>query len=133
MGSRLPRERQPHEVRVSNAEIPNVVRNHIAFTNKVGSCYGGWEPNDRLYVVWSYGPHFPALVYEKRLNEWFINDADAVSQTTNQQMRGFRHQFPQAEPRSTDWLQQLIQSGGVKNWVACKLLRATGHDWRHVA
>lgn len=38
--------------------------------------------NGRLYVVYSYGPHFPMFVFDRAFGQWYANE-DRYSATTS--------------------------------------------------
>ena len=72
---------------------------------------------DNLYVVYSYGPHWPLLVFDKAAGVWIENSERYQGQTTRrhaQQVRqpGVTHFFP------TDELIAIITAGSLANHVA---------------
>jgi len=75
-------------MRIPNNNIRCCVRNREVFTNNNNTVYS--EDRGDMYVVYSYGPHFPMYIYHSKLGVWFAN-ADKYSVTTS------RHQS-QANP-----------------------------------
>lgn len=83
------------------------VRNHINFTNSNGQLYGRWlTPN--LFVVYSYGAHWPLFVYDAALSTWYENE-DRASRTTSKH-RSQTHPLTNTELRSCGWLRTYINS-----------------------
>lgn len=71
---------------ISNREVPQSVADTIVFTNSNKTLFSAWTTNSvdstRQYVVWSYGYHFPVVVYCRDIDRWFIN-GDKASKTTS--------------------------------------------------
>jgi hypothetical protein len=65
-------------VRVSGWKARAYVQNGINFTNHNGQLYGRWE-SPSLYVVYSYGAHWPLFVWYG--GTWYGNE-DSYSPTT---------------------------------------------------
>lgn len=92
--------------RISNSEIRNFVQNKRPFTNNKDSVYGDWKDAvdysevdvsyrgspppqktyetviTQIYVVYSYGTHFPMYIYLPHQDQWFGN-SDKYSRTTS--------------------------------------------------
>jgi len=72
--------------------------------------------NTRLYVVYSYGSHFPLWVYDYHANIWFGNNEKFSASTSRQ--------AAQSEPREaitwldTSTLQSVAEYGYAKTVVA---------------
>ena len=83
----------PAKVRTSNRECDYYVRNLIPFqANHIFS-----ENKGDLYIVYSWGKHFPMYIYSYNTGLWYGN-SDRYSQTTS------KHQS-QASPGQVDvWL-----------------------------
>lgn len=82
----------------------------LPFRNHNRTLFGEWA-TPWLYVVYSYGHHWPLFVYEKIGGTWMVNE-DKASRTTSKH-RGQvwpRDDFSRAhaEPRSCTWLRELI-------------------------
>jgi hypothetical protein len=68
--------------KISNKEIRAKVELMKEFDNKNSSCYGRRLEKAGLYVVYSYGEHWPLFVYDWRVNQWYEN-TDKYSNTTS--------------------------------------------------
>lgn len=75
---------------------------------------------DGLYVVYSYGEHFPLYVYDFVSGVWFGN-GDRYSVTTT---RHKTHARPQGEITwcSTDYLRGMIVAGSYASAVADRII-----------
>lgn len=88
--------------------------NTTPFRNTNNTLFGRWE-TPWIYVVYSYGAHWPLFVYEKVGGTWMVNE-DKRSTTTSKhkgqvwprQMDGVFGPRVEAEPRSCAWLKELI-------------------------
>lgn len=75
-----------------------------------------------MYVVYSYGYHFPMYAFDYTINEWLGNQ-DKYSPTTS------RHQSRTRPNRVDQWydtstLIQIVAAGGTVNYIASKLKKA---------
>ena len=75
------------EVRTTNRGARQCVANRVAFSNSNKQLYGGWNASvstkyddGPVYVVYSYGSHFPLYAYHEGL--WYGN-SDKYSVTTS--------------------------------------------------
>lgn len=66
-------------IRTTNRNARDYVRNGIPFKNSNGQLFGHWE-TPTLYVVYSYGDHWPLFVWDN--GEWLEN-SDKYSVTTS--------------------------------------------------
>ena len=107
-------------MRVSNSKARDMVNMLEEFqgSNMFGKWLGKAEEN-QVYVVYSYGHHFPMYVYDDRENKW-IGNKDKYSRSTT------RHQS-QARPSGEDiiWLdtnemQEVINSYGIVGYLINK-------------
>jgi len=121
--------------RCSNAEMASFVRRAEPFNNAKGSCYG--RLLGAIYVVFSYGEHFPIYIQDE-LGRWWGN-MDKYSTTTTRHQRcanpvarwryddasGRRVEDPSA-PRlvDTDTMREIVRAGGVGAAATRKLERA---------
>jgi hypothetical protein len=65
-------------LKVANAKCRDAVSRRLPF--KGNNLWGEWE--DVVYVVYSYGKHFPLWVYDAETEQWFGN-ADGYSVSTS--------------------------------------------------
>ena len=79
-------------LKLSNSNVRSAVQNREEFKNTNGTLFGRWETRF-LYVVYSYGEHFPLFLNDCSYGEsaWAVN-TDKYSVTTS------RH-FSQARPQ----------------------------------
>lgn len=81
--------------------------------------YAEWKHLSSLYVVYSYGEHFPMWVFDKDSYRWFGNK-DKYSRTTSKQQS-------QSKPYGVDhWLDTeemrlLVEQGNLHRYMAKKL------------
>lgn len=91
-------------VKVANKRCREYVQQRTPFQGS--NLWGVWhnstliEYNDRHFVVYSYGHHFPIYIFDEATNQWFAN-RDKYSQSTT------RHQS-QARP---------VWEGDAMHWL----------------
>jgi hypothetical protein len=71
-------------VKVANKNAIEKVSCLLPFTGS--NIYGEWNsnllsPEDEVYVVYSYGEHFPMFIYSSLTRQWYENE-DGYSMTT---------------------------------------------------
>jgi hypothetical protein len=79
----------------------------INFTNHNGQLFGRWE-TPSLYVIYSYGQHWPLFVWDETLSVWYENE-DKCSRTTSRH-RSQTNPLVPTELRSCGWLRTYITS-----------------------
>jgi len=79
-------------LKLSNSNVRRAVQNRVEFKNTNGTLFGKWE-TPFLYVVYSYGEHFPMFLYDCAWYAWAIN-TDKYSVTTS---RHFTYANPECE------------------------------------
>lgn len=97
--------------KLANNQVRDAVNERRDFMNNNQTLYSAsnWRDDDGLYVVYSYGNHYPAYVYDYGTKTWFGNETKS-SRTTE------RHKT-QARPDgyidwcSTSYLQSIIRHG----------------------
>ena len=67
--------------KISNNEMRAKVEIMSEFDNKNSSCYATRLEKAGIYVVYSYGEHWPLWVYDWRANQWYEN-VDTYGNTT---------------------------------------------------
>ena len=75
--------------------------------------------NENLYVVYSYGHHFPMYVFDYDTREWYANK-DKYSSTTSKHQTQCRPRFEIARKFNTEDLKKLIARGGMVGYVKWK-------------
>lgn len=97
--------------RINGRTCRPYVEKKIPFQNSNGQLFGRWE-TPLMYVVYSYGPHWPLFVWDGF--DWYENE-DKYSPTTSKH-RTQAHPLKPTQPRSCSWLIKHILSH--KNYAA---------------
>lgn len=81
-------------LKLANRDVRGAVQNRQEFKNTNGTLFGRWETRF-LYVVYSYGEHFPLFLNDCSYGEsaWAVN-TDKYSVTTS---RHFTYANPECE------------------------------------
>ena len=105
--------------RLANAETSGPIKRREMFKTNSGAVFPRREGD--LYVVYSYGDHFPMWVYDGHINQWFGNQ-DRASRTTSKQQSQTR---PDVDMTmwSTDTLRRIVNLGGFVQYTAKRVLR----------
>tara|TARA_R100000700_G_C3044335_1_gene66770 strand:- start:176 stop:469 length:294 start_codon:yes stop_codon:yes gene_type:complete len=96
-------------IRTSNIKCSEYVNNKIEF--KANNIFSEHIKKDKLYIVYSYGYHFP--MYIKYKNTWYEN-SDKYSVSTSKQQSQSR---PNAKTKllSTNEMKELIYKTSLNN------------------
>lgn len=94
-------------IKTTNAKCRAYVRSCTPFTNSNDQLFGRWE-TPHLYVVYSYGSHWPLFMYNAATCLWYENE-DKYSVTTSRH-HGYAHPHFPTETRSCGWLRSFIMS-----------------------
>ena len=96
-------------IRTSNIKCSEYVNNKIEF--KANNIFSEHIKKDKLYIVYSYGHHFP--MYIKYKNTWYEN-SDKYSVSTSKQQNQAR---PNAKTKllSTNKMKELIYNTSLNN------------------
>lgn len=70
-----------------------------------------------LYVVYSYGEHFPMYVYDRFVQLWFAN-YDKYSPTTSKHQTMARPDVDDINSLSTEELSMLVRLGGYREFCS---------------
>lgn len=91
-------------------------QNCIAVVNK----HKGWfERSYRdpykagIYVVYSYGSHYPMFIYDLETDQWFVN-SDKYSVTTSKQSSRLRPKGVDMIELNTTWMKTLVNTGSYR-------------------
>jgi hypothetical protein len=90
-------------IKTSGTRARTYVQSRQPFTNHNGQLFGRWE-TPLLYVVYSYGEHWPLFVWDGF--DWYENE-DKYSATTSKH-RSQTHPHTPTQPRSHTWLRNFI-------------------------
>jgi hypothetical protein len=93
-------------VRVSTINCRTSVQQKANF--KAANVYG-LNIGD-LYVVYSYGTHWPLFIFDRLSGKWFENE-DRYSTTTSKH-RTQAHPLATTEKRSLTWMKSCVDCGG---------------------
>ena len=107
-------------VRLANTELRGPIKRREMFQTNSGSVFPQIEGG--LYVVYSYGTHFPMWVYDGHLNLWFGN-SDKYSRTTSKHQSQTRPDVTMTMC-DTRTLKQIIAWGGFAEYTAARVGRA---------
>lgn len=103
---------------LAHSDLLPLIRERNPF--KAGNVYA--ETKNGVYVVYSYGEHFPLAVH--RDDRWFVNhDRYSVSTSCQQSKTGVRC-LPGAATKNTKELCAMVRYGSTANQVAETLLRS---------
>lgn len=87
-----------------------------ARTPFIGSnLYGVQQGN--VYVVYSYGPHWPLALYDDDAHCWYSNEGE-YSPSTSRHAHHLGLHLHAAHTRSVGWFTQVIAAGGVVEAVS---------------
>jgi hypothetical protein len=106
--------------RLANTDVRGPIQRREMFKTNSGSVYPRREGN--LYVVYSYGTHFPMWVYDDEIDQWFGN-ADKYSRTTSKHQSQTRP-YVDMTMCDTHTLRQIIAWGGYTGYTAARVGRA---------
>lgn len=91
--------------RINGRKCRPYVQNRKAFTNSNGQLYGV-SHTPLLYVVYSYGEHWPLFVWDGF--DWYENE-DRCSPTTSRH-RSYAHPYAETQLLPCSWLRTFISS-----------------------
>ena len=106
--------------RLANNELRGPIKRREMFQTNSGSVFP--LRTGSLYVVYSYGEHFPMWVYDGHLNLWFGN-SDRYSVTTSKHQTQTRPDVTMTMC-DTRTLKQIIAWGGYTDYTAAIVGRA---------
>jgi hypothetical protein len=93
--------------------LPFKNRNETVFATEPPNVFEGQD----LYVVYSYGEHFPIYVYDYQSEMWFGND-DKYSPTTSRHQTMAEPEVDEIQWLNTEELNQIIYCGGYRNYCS---------------
>ena len=93
--------------RINGRKCRPYVQERKPFQNSNGQLYGKWETPD-LYVVYSYGEHWPLFMWAGRTETWYQNE-DKFSPTTSHH-RTYAHPHEETELASCYNMKQIINA-----------------------
>ena len=116
-------------IRCNNADMWRYTTTKEPFKNNNDTCYSSTF-GAKLYVVYSYGAHFPIYIYDYEAGKWYGNQ-DKYSHTTT------RHQTL-AQPRQCqiEWVDrilmiQIVSFRGMAGAVATRMEQSYQPQYTH--
>jgi hypothetical protein len=94
--------------KISGRESRPYVQERQPFTNHNKQLYGEWA-SPHLYVVYSYGPHWPLFIWSEDTRHWYAN-ADKASRTTSKHY-GMAHPLQGTRQRPCAWMKDAVAKG----------------------
>lgn len=88
--------------KISGQKARAYVQARKPFTNHNGQLYGKWD--GAVYVVYSYGPHWPLFIYDAKHDVWFENE-DRYSATTSKH-RSQTHPLTTTQQKPVQWMRE---------------------------
>lgn len=105
---------------LANNQVREFVNDRRPFKNNNGTMFTTYRHD--LYVVYSYGEHYPMYVYDCIAKQWFGNDSKS-SRTTQRHKTQARPDDRDVYGVTTDYLRALILAGSYANYAAQTVLR----------
>jgi hypothetical protein len=115
--------------RVNNKDMSHYTTYRLPFENHPSrdtqqpTVWGEWQESqgNHLYIVYSYGHHFPLYIYDEQAQAWCGN-SDYYSQTTSRHKTLAKPQTPNEFPRYGMMLMhQIIHQGGIAGAIARRI------------
>jgi len=105
---------------INNNQMSEFTTHHRQFKNNNGTVYTTDQVHPDLYIVYSYGEHWPMYVYDDVSNAWFGNSTKYDQPTTNKHTTLSRPNVPteEIEYLDRDELVRLIALGGYIPYCA---------------
>ena len=107
--------------RLANTELRGPIERREIFQTNSGSVFPSNYVRG-LYIVYSYGYHFPMWLYDRQTAQWFGN-ADKYSRTTSKHQSQTRPNVDMTMT-NTRTLQQIIEWSGYTEYCAARVGRA---------
>lgn len=79
--------------------------------------FGEWVKD--LYIVYSFGHHFPMFVWDNKAGAWFEN-TDKFSRTTSKHQGQLRPDAHVEYKLVTEEIKGLVSAGGLAEWTIYK-------------
>lgn len=97
-------------VRTINAACRAFVKVRASFTNSNGQLYGTWV-NPQLYVVYSYGEHWPLFMFSADTGYWYENEDKCTRTTARHHSQA--HPHTPTHMRSCSWMKEAVRKGAA--------------------
>jgi len=96
--------------RISNGQASKYAEQGFPFKTHNGTLFGDWQ--GKLFVVWSYGSHWPLFIYHPDTDKWFENSTKS-SVTTSRHRTQARPRTKDTLDRDVDWMRRCVETDGV--------------------
>ena len=100
--------------RVNNRDMHIQVTNCNTFENNNDTAWGVHEGN--LYIVYSYGSHFPMYIYDYKTEQWYGN-GDKYSSTTSRHQNYARPRNVEITYFDTSMMKAIVNAGGYNQTI----------------
>lgn len=100
--------------RVNNSDMSGQVTYRNDFENTNETAFGKHEGD--LYIVYSYGYHFPMYIYDYKAQQWFGNK-DKYSSTTSRHQSQARPRYVDITYLDTSMMKLIINAGGYNQSI----------------
>ena len=101
--------------KISNKQLEEYTKDLTEFVNHTDTVFA--RSTDELYVVYSYGEHFPMYIYDHQSEMWFGN-SDRYSPTTTRHQTLAQPQDEMINRVTTQDLLDIIHCGGYRNYCS---------------
>lgn len=92
-------------------------RSKSIFTS--GASITEWSEGDSLYIVYSYGSHYPMFIYDYTCERWYANE-DYYSRTTSKQRTQLMPRGVDVDWANTREMSGIAAHGSTASWVIKK-------------
>jgi hypothetical protein len=109
--------------RVNNKDMSHYTTYRLPFETNNQTVWGEWREShgNHLYIVYSYGRHFPLYIYDEQAEQWCGN-SDYYSRTTSRHKTLAKPQTANEFPRyGLMMLHTIINQGGIAGAVARRI------------
>ncbi len=107
--------------KISNYQMREYTTHRKTFRTNNETVYARYESRSNtdkdLYVVYSYGEHFPMYVYDDETHSWFGNE-DKYSTTTSKHQTLAKPDTDDMTMLPTDALVDMVALGGYREYCA---------------
>lgn len=107
--------------RIANHQMSDFTTHQRTFKTNNKTVYAEYKhnrnANDDLYIVYSYGEHFPMYIYDSEVEMWFGNE-DSYSPSTSKHQTLARPDVDDMTMLPTDALVDMTVLGGYRNYCA---------------
>ena len=104
-----------NKIKTTNKWADSFVTERTPFV--ASNTFGEWVKD--LYIVYSFGHHFPMFVWDDKAGAWFEN-IDKYSRTTSKQQGQLRPNAHVEYKLETEEIKGLVSAGGLAEWTIQK-------------